>query len=913
MGRRRTLGMLLLAGTITAGGLVVSTGAGFAVDQPDLQPPAAEAATTALDPTPDGWALDGDTLTWRSPDPVPFGSARVEFRLDDALLGYPGTRNQRTFRLRLEQALTDTRLDGLAVLAAGRRLDLPTSDAPQPSPAEVADLLGDQRRARTLAADPGDAGPYATTRDSYELADLPVKGYEADVEVLGEVVRPSGAPGARPLVLFLHGRHATCFKGTKVDGSWPCRAGWQPIPSHLGYLQAQELLASRGYLTVSISANGINAQDFNDDDGGAGTRSRLVRHHLRLWAQWAGGAPSPLDEPVTGAVELTSVMLVGHSRGGEGVNRAAIDRQLDADWDVAGQVLIGPTNFGRQVAAGTPTAVLLPYCDGDVFDLQGQGYVDDSRDLSSQPAFTRVLRSSVLVAGANHNFFNAEWTPATATAPAFDDWSDRQDAVCGKGSDVRLKAGQQRTVGATYISTAAAVFLADDASALPLLDGSPVVPTSIGDAVVHTAAVGAERTVVLRPDPSLTVSDRKATTTRICDGSNPTDACAWTLSPHWLPMWELPELPAQAWEVRWDERDGSATVSLPAPVDLTGFDELELRAATEPGTQARFAVRLLDDDGGREVLGTRTVAAMPAARTSEKVVARVVRFPLGGDDDVDLTEVTAIEILPKARRGEVWVLDAAGRAPGLPATSEARLPTLSVVDLSIVEGDGGKRTEEVELTLDQPVSVPGTVLARISEEGRRGKTSTLTVHPGDTSLRVPFTVRANARDDDAKRRIVAVRAASEATTSDYRGRLLIRDDDPTPKVRAVSTRASTKEGGTLSWTLRLSKASNRDVGGWFAFVAPTGTELQVNDTKKRWHRRCLYRPKDKQPLSEAGPGECTWVGLRPGRRTASITLPTARDSRTESTEQVRLRLDGAWPKASWPKKLVLRGTVADRS
>ena len=35
---------------------------------------------------------------------------------------------------------------------------------------------------------------------------------------------------------------------------------------------------------------------------------------------------------------------------------------------------------------------------------------------------------------------------ATATAPAFDDWSDRQDAVCGKGSDVRLKAGQQRTV-----------------------------------------------------------------------------------------------------------------------------------------------------------------------------------------------------------------------------------------------------------------------------------------------------------------------------------------------------------------------------------------------------------------------------------------------------------------------------------
>ena len=50
------------------------------------------------------------------------------------------------------------------------------------------------------------------------------------------------------------------------------------MPSYRGYLQAQQLLASQGYVTVSISANGINGQDYLDEDGGAQARSSLVRH-----------------------------------------------------------------------------------------------------------------------------------------------------------------------------------------------------------------------------------------------------------------------------------------------------------------------------------------------------------------------------------------------------------------------------------------------------------------------------------------------------------------------------------------------------------------------------------------------------------------------------------------------------------
>ena len=86
-----------------------------------------------------------------------------------------------------------------------------------------------------------------------------------------------------PLVLFLHGRHSTCY-GLEpepfVTGDWPCPEGTLPIPSHLGYRYAAELLASQGYLTVSISANGINGQDGWVADGGAAARSALIRHHL---------------------------------------------------------------------------------------------------------------------------------------------------------------------------------------------------------------------------------------------------------------------------------------------------------------------------------------------------------------------------------------------------------------------------------------------------------------------------------------------------------------------------------------------------------------------------------------------------------------------------------------------------------
>ena len=64
-----------------------------------------------------------------------------------------------------------------------------------------------------------------------------------------------------PLVIFLHGRHYTCYQGSTVELRYPCLPGYQSIPSYRGYDYLAKSLASNGYIVVSISANGINAQD----------------------------------------------------------------------------------------------------------------------------------------------------------------------------------------------------------------------------------------------------------------------------------------------------------------------------------------------------------------------------------------------------------------------------------------------------------------------------------------------------------------------------------------------------------------------------------------------------------------------------------------------------------------------------
>lgn len=69
---------------------------------------------------------------------------------------------------------------------------------------------------------------------------------------------------------------------------------------------------------------------------------------------------------------------------------------------------LAPTDVNRAVVTRVPLAVLLPYGDGDVFDLQGVHYYDDAR---YNVAGDDAPKHTILVMGGNHNFYNTVWTP----------------------------------------------------------------------------------------------------------------------------------------------------------------------------------------------------------------------------------------------------------------------------------------------------------------------------------------------------------------------------------------------------------------------------------------------------------------------------------------------------------------------
>lgn len=309
---------------------VVGGSPGWAQAEPS---PRSEVAAQQL---PSGWSFTGEgaerQLVWRSGRPVPMGDARVEFYAGDRLLGRPeAAKDGRTFRLPLEDALSARGLQGtkgladLQVRAGGRRLD---AAGPAAAPEERRAAITPPALAPANLVDPGKPGSYRTVSGEYTLDSVRLPGFPVPVEMKAVVVAPTGATGRRPLALFLHGRHSTCYKpGTdEISGAWPCPAGEKQIPSYRGYLRDQKLLASQGYVTVSISANGINAQDAEAEDAGAQARSSLVRQHLARWADWAANRPSaPAVVRNAPVADLSRVLLVGHSRGGEGVNRAAMD------------------------------------------------------------------------------------------------------------------------------------------------------------------------------------------------------------------------------------------------------------------------------------------------------------------------------------------------------------------------------------------------------------------------------------------------------------------------------------------------------------------------------------------------------------------------------------------------------------
>ncbi|MEV7417592.1 hypothetical protein [Streptomyces sp. NPDC089919] len=273
-------------------------------------------------------------------------------------------------------------------------------------------------------------------------------------ELRAEVTAPRRLTGAKhPLVMVLHGWGDVCAAGDRPDrpASWPCTKGSRPVDNYLGYGYLAQALAARGYIVVSVSADGIQAQE---KDRGNVARAALLDKHLEMWRDLAQGkGPLKALKQFTGHVDLTRVGTVGHSRGGGGVLTQALDGHKGVPGvTLRGTLALAPAMNGIDTAkehlTRVPLAVLAGTCDA---------MWEDSKVALTLAAGNPHAEHQD-VTGGNHNAFNTVWTPGTGPAFATDDVAvehrDRPGGRCestnGTGTPKRLTPAEQQALAVRY-------------------------------------------------------------------------------------------------------------------------------------------------------------------------------------------------------------------------------------------------------------------------------------------------------------------------------------------------------------------------------------------------------------------------------------------------------------------------------
>jgi dienelactone hydrolase len=219
----------------------------------------------------------------------------------------------------------------------------------------------------------------------------------------GRVWFPEG-PGPFPLVLIVHGNHAM------KDFSDP------------GYEYLGTLLASRGFIAVSVDENFLNHKFWGENDA----RAFVLLEHLKVWKEWNQTEGHTFE----GKVDMDRIALIGHSRGGESVAHAAAFNKLSRYPDDA-KVMLG-YNFaiqsviaiapcdGQYKPAGHPTAL-----ENINYLVIHGGHDADVNTFMGLSQFKRVhftdgrfrFKSAVYIYRANHSRFNTAWGRLDADPP----------------------------------------------------------------------------------------------------------------------------------------------------------------------------------------------------------------------------------------------------------------------------------------------------------------------------------------------------------------------------------------------------------------------------------------------------------------------------------------------------------------
>ncbi|MFE7120897.1 alpha/beta hydrolase [Streptomyces sp. NPDC057654] len=368
-------------------------------------------------------------------------------------------------------------------------------------------------------------------------------GYKGNSELAGTVYYPADlGSGRHPVVLMQHGSWETCAdanaaadsaraqkaldaarkRGDKAEEerqealiekassklwAWPCGPHTKQIPSSRGYDYLGRALAAKGFVVVSMGANGINATAGGQADTVYQARAALIDRHLRLWQRLAGSGDGPLAGALTsaktgdpvkasfrGRLDMGRVGLLGHSMGGGGVMQEIADDNRSS-WpsgvDIKAAFALAPTaTWDNEPVTRTPFAVMWGTCD----EVNTGSFFEQNRDAGRVPLYKYTLT------GGNHAFYNRQWSPSSGQV------ASRDDAVPGKRPGTclsqfadrdqpqkeqpRLAENEQRLLTVNRVTAFFQRFLENKADRDPYLSGTRPFPGEPKGTVTTSFAAG---------------------------------------------------------------------------------------------------------------------------------------------------------------------------------------------------------------------------------------------------------------------------------------------------------------------------------------------------------------------------------------------------------------------------------------
>ncbi len=247
---------------------------------------------------------------------------------------------------------------------------------------------------------------------------------------------------------------------------------------------------------------------------------------------------------------------------------------------------------------------------------------------------------------------------------------------------------------------------------------------------------------------------------------------------------------------------GTSTLSFTVTLSAASIQQVSAQFVTSDGTAAAPA-------DYEAAFGTVTFEPGDTSKTVSVMVQ--------GDELDELDETLGVEL-----SGAVSATIADSTAVGTIVDDDPE-PSLSIGDLSVVEGDSGSANVTLTVALSvasgRAVKVDHATLDGTAAAGTdfMAGSGTLTFAPGETSKTVSVEVLGDAVDEVDEALTVELSSAAGAGIGDPEGTIVIDDDDgPAISIADATLTEGTGGTSTLSLTVTLSAASPQEVSVRFA-------------------------------------------------------------------------------------------------